>query len=159
MAADKAPAATIAWDLPAGWTEQMSDNPTSMRYATLTVGDGDQQLETSVIPLGGGAGGPEANVQRWRAQLNLAPATEAELKEQMKPFAGDGGTQGWLVDLVGAVPDGSSDPPNGMLAAIISTTDRTWFFKAMGPRPVLDRYREAFNALCQSVRFDRGGDE
>jgi len=156
LASAEPPTATLAWELPHGWQQELSTSPGSMRYATLWVGQGNERLETSIIALGGDAGGPEANVQRWRGQIGLAPATAKELGQQMKKLVARGGAEGWLVDLVGAAPEGSSGPPLGLLGAIFPARDQTWFLKATGPQPLTDRHRDAFIALCQSVRLDGG---
>ena len=107
-----------------------------------------------MIPLGGMAGGVKENVQRWRGQIGLARATDEELGTQTRTFTTRDGTEGWLVDLVGGVAKDSSDPPTCLLGAIIPYGERTWFLKAIGPQPATDRHRDAFVALCESIRFD-----
>jgi hypothetical protein len=62
----------VRWTLPSGWTE---DKARRDRVATLLLGS----LELSVTKLGGTAGGPLANINRWRGQLGLPALAEAEL--------------------------------------------------------------------------------
>ena len=65
-----------------------------MRFATLTCGPADAQLETSVIRLGVRGADWETyvleNVNRWRGQLGLAPVTSTQLPETTETLqAGD----------------------------------------------------------------------
>lgn len=72
LAALKPEADEVRWTLPAGWTE---DKGRGDRVATLQLGS----LELAVTRLGGTAGGPLANINRWRGQLGLPGLAEAEL--------------------------------------------------------------------------------
>ena len=61
------------WELPAGWRQ---DSATGMRFATIQVDAGERTLELTVIPLETTGDLDEyvlGNVNRWRAQLGLAP--------------------------------------------------------------------------------------
>jgi hypothetical protein len=40
-----------------------------------------------------------------------------------------------------------------LLAAIVPHNERTWFFKLVGPAPILARHKDAFDQFIQSVRF------
>ncbi len=73
----------VRWTLPADWKE---DKGRGDRVATLTFGD----LELSVTKLGGTAGGPLANVNRWRGQLGLPALAEAELAAHSAALPGGG---------------------------------------------------------------------
>jgi len=123
-----------------------------MRFATLAAGEGDNAIDVSVTQLVGEAGGIGPNINRWRRQLGLAPASDAELKSIAKPIRAQG-AGGIMVDLVAtAASDGG--PPPRMLAAIFRTPTHTWFVKATGPRDVVEKHRAAFIAFCESVRFE-----
>jgi len=71
------------WTAPEGWTEEPASG---MRAATFVMGDDDDRLECSVIPLPapGGAAASESylldNVNRWRKQLSLSALTTDEMK-------------------------------------------------------------------------------
>src|SRR5436190_3720919 len=71
----------LAWDTPAGWKEAPSDAASGMagmRLINLSFGpNGEGECYLSAMP--GAAGGLAANVNRWRAQMSLAPMTDEEL--------------------------------------------------------------------------------
>jgi hypothetical protein len=96
----------VRWTLPAGWKE---DKGRGDRVATLTSGD----LELSVTKLGGAAGGPLANVNRWRGQLGLSPLAEAELAANSVPLPGGG----LRVDFTGPKKPSMGGPNSGGASA------------------------------------------
>ncbi len=75
------------WTTPAGWDEEPASG---MRAATFVIGEGDEKLECSVIPLpapGGAASSDEYlldNVNRWRKQLGLSALTTAGMKTALE---------------------------------------------------------------------------
>ena len=70
------------WTTPEGWNEQPASG---MRAATFRIGDGEDALECTVIPLparDGAAASEEyllENVNRWRKQLGLSAHSAEEL--------------------------------------------------------------------------------
>ena len=69
----------LTWQTPEGWTEVP---PGEMRVASFKIqGPNGKQADVSVIPLPGLAGSDEANVNRWRGQVGLSPASPDELKK------------------------------------------------------------------------------
>lgn len=78
------------WTLPEGWTEKPAKG---MRAASFDVKLGDATADAAITELVGKAGGLEANITRWRKQVELPPMTPAEIEaagkeDQMKfgPF-------------------------------------------------------------------------
>ena len=140
----------MQWDLPDGWTQ--IDNPNPMRFATLTAGEGDERIEVAITQLAGAAGGIAANVNRWRGQIGLPPASESELAGTARLIVARG-AKGVMVDLVGLPPEGSDAPVPRMLAAIFPAERQTWFIKTTARAPVMAGHSEAFVTLCESVRF------
>jgi len=140
----------MVWKNPQGW--QPKPNPNSMRFATLSAGTGEDEIEVSITELGAAGGGIRANVDRWRNQLGLGPATDDEFSQQVVEIENPGAS-GVKVDLVGPVPDGGASPGLRMLAAIFPVTGRTWFIKTTAPAPVMAKYVDDFDALCRSVDF------
>ena len=153
-------AGEMQWDLPDGWTQIANPNP--MRFATLIAGEGDDRIEVAITQLAGAAGGIAANINRWRGQIGLPPASEFELAGTARHIVARG-AEGVIVDLVGVPPDGSDAPRPRMLAAIFPADRQTWFIKTTAHAPVLADHSEAFVTLCESVRFsgaaamDEGG--
>src|SRR5215472_11550644 len=50
-------------------------------------------------------------------------------------------------------------PPQRLLGAIIPHGRQTWFFKLVGPQPVVDKHAEEFKEFINSVRFPDKGKE
>lgn len=153
--AQRPAAGPMQWDLPDGWTQIANPNP--MRFATLTAGEGDERIEVAISQLAGAAGGIAANINRWRGQIGLPPASESELAGAARPIVARG-AQGVMVDLVGVPPEGSDAPGPRMLAAIFPAERQTWFIKTTAHAPVMDNHTEAFVTLCESVRFSSTAD-
>lgn len=73
------------WTLPEGW-KQLEGNDT--RFATIQMGSSDEPLEMSVTLLGMRDGDETAyllsNVNRWRAELGLAPLDASQLDQETR---------------------------------------------------------------------------
>jgi hypothetical protein len=98
------------WTLPAGWHQHGSEG---MRYATILVGEhGNEKLEITVIPLGGGGAASDilANVNRWRGQLSLPPVDQAELAKTTEAVEVSG-IPSVIVNLVGPKPSEQPTTP------------------------------------------------
>jgi hypothetical protein len=139
---------TMQWDLPGGWAQIA--NPNTMRFATLSAGEGAERIEVAITQLAGAAGGIAANINRWRGQVGLSAASESELAHSAREIRATGAL-GVMVDLVG--PEGSDGTTIRMFAAIFPTDTQTWFVKTTGPGAVLEQHGDAFVVLCESVRF------
>ncbi len=90
-----------SWQLPAGWKEEPG---AGMRFATIDVGSAGFDLSVIALPA------PQEllpNVNRWRGQLSLPPATADELAELVQTVRLKEG-QASLVELHGTL---SAGPP------------------------------------------------
>ena len=112
-----------------------------MRLASFDIMDGEQKGDVSIIRLGPDQSVPE-NVNRWRGQIKLAPATEGEL--QLKPIR-CGGHDAQLVQLVGETET--------ILGVIVPQPDATWFVKLQGPNALALRELEKFEAFTKSIEL------
>jgi hypothetical protein len=142
-------AAPISWTLPEGW-RQLGEGR-GMRYATLAVGSGEEELQIAVTQFPGDVGGLLANINRWRDQVGLgaidreAMMTKLEAGQEIKASRADGRP---------AVILEAQGPKGSVLAASISGPGgRTWFLKGIGKPEVVRRHRAGFDALLESVRF------
>jgi hypothetical protein len=110
------------WQLPEGWQARPASG---MRYATIALDTPGDPLEVSVTPLRTPPGDFQeyvrANVDRWRQQLGLPPASPdnlsgaGEASGEVTPIKlGDGGTA-LVVNLVGEA--GTSGAGEGMSAS------------------------------------------
>ncbi len=101
------------WELPAGWTEEQSDQ--ASRFATIRTSDAPGALEVTVIPLQISASGSKAddelaNVNRWLGQLQLPPIAAAQLEETIERLPTKTGTAIFL-DATGVAGNASRQPP------------------------------------------------
>jgi hypothetical protein len=102
------------------------------------------------IPLAGVAGGKLANVNRWRKEVDLPPATEAELQKT-----------GTMVDSpAGAVTCVDLTGPGGKrtLGGILFHGGTSWFVKLQGPADLVGKQKAAFEAFVKSLRFEAGAE-
>lgn len=135
-----ADAATIAWEVPAGWERVPGEKP--MRFATFRrTGQTNEEIAVSQFP--GDVGGVLANVNRWRAQVGLGPISDADLPEETKTFD-NGKLKGYTMRLKGE--------PQHMLAAIIPEPEanRTWFVKVTTTPAAADALEADVFAFAQS---------
>jgi len=142
-----AAAKPLTYDVPPGWTE-LPVQPGGFRVAAFRVTQGSHSADITVIPFPGPAGGLVLNVNRWRKELDLADATEEQIKKDAKSLdAGD--VPGTYVDLAGK--------GERTLGVILPKGDKTWFIKFRGPAQLVGQQQAAFEAFVRSVRFSAGG--
>lgn len=139
FAVDAGPAA-LAWKAPAGWTAKPASG---LRRATFVVPGGAGPADLSVISLAGDAGGELSNVNRWRAQVGLAPWGEAAFKQAAEKVASPAGSF-TVVDLAG--------PAQRMMVGMTNRNGETWFFKLLGPDLTVGSAGPAFKTFLAGVK-------
>jgi hypothetical protein len=140
------PAAPLVWQTPVAWQELPGDG---IRLAAFAVERGDQRAETTVVMLGGVAGGVEANVVRWLDQLGLRLAGEelAQFLAAGEPLTSRDGMHFTVYDFTRfATPEG-----NSMLAAVGPVLDQTLFVKMSGDGALVAAARSDFLSLVASL--------
>jgi hypothetical protein len=147
-AAANEPERELVWTTPAGWSELA---PTAMRSANFRTAGG---AECYLTLLGGDAGGLAANVDRWRAQMSLAPASEVELAglERVSML----GREAVMVDLRGTwtgMSGGANQAGQRLVGALLVTPDGSAFLKMVGAEDALESELDAFRALAASFRL------
>ena len=151
--ADSSP---LRWEAPQGWEEKAGSG---MRMATFTVSGDAGSAETTIVSLGGSAGGLQGNIGRWVGQLGVDSPDEAKLSAfveampEIQTVEGKGLRYGNLGEWVSG--DGSQA---SMRAGIISAHGRTVFIKMSGPEGLLAQEDAAFQGLCKSIRFHAEGE-
>jgi hypothetical protein len=115
-----------------------------MRLASFEVPVEGGAGDLSVVRLSGDAGGFVANINRWRGQLGLDAAEEADIRQAAKE-----GTSplGPFTAVKLANPDG----PKGMLAAVYALDGATLFVKLSAPTPAIDGLEQPFLDFCASI--------
>ncbi len=147
------------WDTPEGWGEKRQAS--GIRLATFTAESGGV---CTIIPLAGDAGGLKANISRWLGQMTTGaganapmmsaqgnPETVEKLLKSAEQFLTKGELPVVFIDYtnVTAKPTDSS-----MLAAVISLSSSTVFFKMTGTKTQMTANKVKFKALCQSFVID-----
>jgi hypothetical protein len=111
---------------------------------------GERRVVVTILGLAGEGGGVIANVNRWRAQLDLKPLADADVKNFLQAIDIDG-VAGNLVEISGTPSD--AEIAQRILVAMVKQTDRTWFFRISGPADLVAKERPVFTRFLASVRF------
>jgi uncharacterized protein (TIGR03066 family) len=135
------------FEVPKGWK---TVNATSLTSARFEIGEGERLATVIVAGLAGDGGGLAANVNRWRAQLELPALAEKDVLESLKPIKVDG-IAGHFIDLTGPEVVGKS--PTRILGVIVKQGEHTWYFKLTGPANLVGDQKAAFEGFLKSVRF------
>lgn len=131
----------LAWTAPAGWKTKAAG---AMRKGSYGVpGDGGGEADLSITAFPGDVGGELANVNRWRGQLGLPPLAESGLPGDVSRLEHDG-LKFTVVDFAGQ--------SQRIVGAIVPYSGGTWFFKLMGPDPLVAKEKPAFLAFLQTVK-------
>jgi len=150
MAATPVPTADgdLTWTAPAQWQSRPAS---AMRKATfILTGDvAGEQAELSVTAFPGDVGGNLANVNRWRAQLQLPPLSAAELGSALTHLD-IGELHADLAELLGPAADGK--PRQRVLGVILPFNGATWFFKLTGPDALVAAKKAEFLAFIQTLQ-------
>ena len=153
IAADTFPVSALTFTLPEGWK---SVEPSSaMRKAQLSIPgkEGGKGADVTFFHFGnqGGAGGVQANVERWFGQFT---SEEGAKKTEPLDF---GGVKVTVVSTEGTMKGGqfggpaTDEPEFALLGAIIEHADGPVFIKGTGPKAVLKEAREKFMAMVKSA--------
>lgn len=139
----------IRWTAPAAWEAQPPAN--EMRYAQYSVSGG---AEVVVFYFGpDGAGGIEANLQRWSEQFTGGPQAEIGQTEhngvQIHTFDGRGSYDAGM-----AMGGGQALEDHRMLGAIAETEVGPFFFRLLGPAAAVEAQEEGFQGFVES--FEHG---
>lgn len=139
-----APAALPKYDVPESWRQTTNDQFSS---AAFLAGPADREARITVTRTGGGAG-LDAQLNRWRGQVQLQPLSLDEWKEQMQAID-MGGVAAAYVVLEGA--------EKSIVGAIAQHEGMMWFFKMSGPNATVEEEQQRMKSFCESVRFPSAG--
>jgi hypothetical protein len=139
----------LKYTLPNGWEEGGELVKGGIpRIAVFQVKDGGKSAEVAVTIAGGDV---RANIDRWRGQVGLGPASDEQFEKETSALKIDG-NPALYVDLS---REGKPDQP-GILGAVLPRGQETWFFKMVGPADLVGRNKPAFEAFLKSVRLPGG---
>lgn len=142
-APESPPQLPFEYTVPKGW------NPTELnqfRLAAWRVAQGEQQVLITVSVAGGDLAG---NLNRWRGQLQLPAAAEAELKSELETLQ-MGSAEGVYTRLHAPA---TAEKPQSILGVIATVRGRQWFFKMQGDSELAKAEEARFEEFVRSVRF------
>jgi len=125
--------------LPEGWTEKPGSG---MRKASYSI-EGTS-IDFYLISLG--MGDVPSNVNRWRGQVELTPATPEEIAKEVQTFQVDGHNMNYTE--VYNVEGGK-----GIIAAIIDLAPSYWYFTAKGSVDELKANAADIRKFLESIKF------
>jgi hypothetical protein len=135
---------SLTWTAPAHWTAKPVG---PMRKGSYAIKDDGAEADLSVTAFPGDTGGLLANINRWRGQISLPPLASDQLNANLTHL--DIGTlHVEVVDFVGT----ANGTPTRILGAVVPHGRETWFFKLLGPDPVVAREKAAFFEFLRTVR-------
>lgn len=140
----------VLWNIPLGWVEKPGSG---MRLASF-ASESYPGLDVSIVSLGGAAGGLSANINRWLNQIKLPEMKEESLDQflnKQEKFASEGNLSVMLVDLTSLQIDADPAIPS-ILAGVVQGADSTIFVKMTGTIADINKNRDAFKALCRSLK-------
>lgn len=146
----------LAWEVPQGWSDAGQDaTPGSMRLINLRFGAGGEgECYLSAMP--GSAGGVEANINRWRAQMGLPEISAEEVaKLPRKTFLN---REAVYVTMEGDFKKvGAEEAAKGyrMVGLVQPAPEFTLFVKMTGPKDLVEKNEAAFDELVRSIRLKR----
>jgi hypothetical protein len=150
---------TFAIAPPKDWKERPTKS--SMRAAEWALpGKGGEDAELVVYYFGqGGAGGVDANLERWLGQFQQADGKPSKEVAKIDKTTIDG-RPATLVSVEGryvaAVMPGQSEtldkPAWSMLAAIVEGSDGPYYFKLVGPKSTVDGHAAGFKKMISGMK-------
>lgn len=109
--------------------------------------------DVTVSAFPGETGGLIPNLNRWRSQVGLPPAPEADLAGLVDKLDVLGG-KATLVDFSGTSPE--SGTPVRIVGAVVRRDGWSWFYKLLGNPQIIEAQREAFVKFVQTAQYLRG---
>jgi hypothetical protein len=134
------------WQVPAGWKEVPGGPFLVAKF--IASGTDNAQAAINVSASAGDGGGLLPNVNRWRAQLGLAPAAQADLQTKTLDLPGGKAT---LVEMAGT--DSKTGQKASLVGAMVPRGAQTWFYKIMGDEQIVAREKEAFTTFIQNTKY------
>ena len=131
----------FSWKKPESW---FPSSGSSMRLASFDIPYSEGSGDLSVIQLGGTGGGIEANVNRWRRQLNLELQSLSKLEIEMIEKRGGLGVYN-IIRIINEEMD------SAFLCAILTAGNQTLFVKLSANPPGIHEIEADFISFCSSL--------
>ena len=135
------------WTVPAGWQEGQLAQFLVAKY--VIAGADGAAAAVNVSSLAGDGGGLLPNVNRWRAQLGLAPLAGADLANL--PAIDASGGKATLIEFSGT--DARTSKPAQLVGLVLPLGGQTWFYKLMGDAEIVAQQKDALVKFVQSAKY------
>ncbi len=135
-------------DVPESWVRHEPKN--ALRKAQFVL---PGEIEFVVFRFPGGAGGTQANLERWRSQFREADDSTTTTTVGSLTIT--------IIDLTGfnvvgppstAASDHDQEPKSRLVGAVVEGSGDPWFFKCVGPATTMDPEAEQIKAAVESIR-------
>lgn len=138
--------------VPDGWIQEPPAN--AMRKAQFRLPSSDGEAELVVTHFGaGGAGGVEANIERWRGQFSESDGGETRTLTVAGMPVTIVDIQGTFVGMQNPMSGGSAPKDKQrMLAAIVESPNGAFYFKLVGPIASVAHWEKSFDAFVSSMK-------
>jgi hypothetical protein len=136
------------WQVPSSWQEVSGGQFLIAKF--MLAGNGGATAAVNVSMSAGDGGGLVANVNRWRAQLGLAPLDPFKSSPDIASLNVAGGKAS-LIEMSGT--DARTGQPTWLVGAIVPQSGQTWFYKLMGNAKVVESQKDAFTKFVQGVKY------
>ncbi len=127
-------------ELPEGWTNK---GASGMRMASYAI-EGTS-IDFYLISLT--MGDVPSNVNRWRGQVGLAPATPEEIAGEVQTFDADGHGVSYIEIY-------NDETGKGIIAAIVDLAPKYWYFTAKGSVDELKAHAADIRAFLESIKIN-----
>jgi len=149
-----AAAGDLTWNAAPAW--HVMPNPSQMRKATYSVPRAAGDPEDGDLSISQAGGGMDANIKRWGAQFDGAPAPKVTTRTV-------GALKVTIVEThgtfnAGGMPGMAASGPKkdwALLAAIVDATDPPYFFKLTGPAKTVAAAHDGFDAMVASFQLKK----
>jgi uncharacterized protein YkwD len=129
----------VSYQAPQSWQV----DPTPRQMVDLAFTAGAAKVMVMAMPAATFTADPLGNINRWRAQVGLAPVSD--LAGQAPTSVKIGDAEGSLYDIAG--------PSQRQCVAMLMRGESIWYFKLMGPPAAVEAERPGLLAFVESVKF------
>lgn len=148
----------LTLDAPAAWKKMPVASQMRALQLKIDPVEGDKDAgELVLFAFPGGAGGVQANVDRWKQQFQddkgKAPEVKTEKiqgKNVEVTFVETAGR--YVAAMNPGQPEKFDKPGYRLLGAIVTTSETGYFIKAVGPDKTMSEAKEAFLEMAKSMK-------
>ncbi|MBT8041547.1 MAG: hypothetical protein KJN67_02185 [Pontiella sp.] len=130
----------FAAELPEGWTEKAGSGMRKVSYAIAGT-----SIDFYLISLT--MGDVPSNVNRWRGQVGLPPASEDEIAADVQVLQADDHSVNYIEIY-------NDEGGTGIIAAIVDLAPKYWYFTAKGSVEELKAHASDIRSFLDSVKIN-----